>query len=84
VTERATVVFEALSSTYDAIIFDAGSLSGLVEPPVWATFLGRCEICALVTAEGFDEEEARQALADWGARKILALEPAGDLSLVAA
>jgi polysaccharide biosynthesis transport protein len=82
--ERAMVVFDALSSTYDAIVFDAGSLCGLVERPVWAPFLGRCEICALVTAEGADEGEARQALADWGARKILAVEPAGDVSLVAA
>jgi polysaccharide biosynthesis transport protein len=84
VTERAMVVFDALSSTYDAIVFDAGSLNGLVEPPVWAPFLGRCEICALVMAEGSDEEDARQALADWGARKILAVEPASDVSLVAA
>jgi polysaccharide biosynthesis transport protein len=84
VTERAMIIFDALSSTYDAIVFDVGSMNGLIEPPVWAPFLGRCEICALVTAEGADEGEARQALADWGARKILAVEPAGDVSLVAA
>jgi polysaccharide biosynthesis transport protein len=84
VVERAMVVFDALSSTYDAIVFDAGSLTGIVEPPAWAPFVARCEICALVTAGAAEEEEARQALADWGARKILAVEPAGDMSLVAA
>jgi uncharacterized protein involved in exopolysaccharide biosynthesis len=84
IAERAMVVFDALSSTYDAIVLDAGSLTGIAEPPAWAPFVGRCEICALVTGGAAEEEEARQALADWGARKILAVEPVGDVSLVAA
>lgn len=88
VTARLQVVFEALSSTYDAVVFDGGVLRG-PEGPIWAPIAAACESALVVSVPeeaGADGIDARGVLERLGARDIatVAAPEAGPDGLAAA
>jgi len=72
ITERVGVIFEALSSTYDAVIFDMGPVEGDLSARAWAPLVAACNLSVIVfdPARPDDLDSARNSLQSLGARHV--------------
>jgi len=71
-SERLAVIFEALSTTYDTVIFDMGPLEADLPDRLWASLIAACNLSVIVfdpaQAEALDS--ARDLLQSLGAREV--------------
>ena len=71
-SERLAVIFEALSTTYDTVIFDMGPLEAGLSDRLWASLIAACNLSVIVfdPAQAESLDSARDLLQSLGAREV--------------